>query len=132
MNIASRFLTSLRLRCPRCQRGALFGRRMSMHAACPHCGLELEPDPGFYLGSIYVNYAATVLLTSLLFLGAVYVYGFRKDHVLIACVAITVLFPLWFFRYARSIWLSVMYAVSSSSFRTKPAAAAAGTAPPSR
>lgn len=131
MKLTSRLLTALRLRCPRCQSGALFRGPMAMHGACPHCGLDLEPDPGFYLGSIYANYAATVLLTSLVFLAAVYAYGFQKDHVLLACVAITILFPVWFFRYARSIWLSLMYAVSSSSFRTKPATATT-TPPPSR
>lgn len=119
MRMIMRLWTALRLRCPRCQRGRLFQRRMTMHAACPHCGLDLEPDPGFYLGSIYANYAATVLLTSAIFILAVYVYGFDKHAVLWICAAITVLFPIWFFRYARSVWLSLMYAVSSSSFRNR-------------
>ena len=119
MTMIMRLWTALRLRCPRCQRGALFQRRMTMHAACPHCGLDLEPDPGFYLGSIYANYAATVLLTSAIFILAVHVYGSDKHVVLWGCAAITVLFPIWFFRYARSVWLSLMYAVSSSSFRTR-------------
>lgn len=119
MTMIMRLWTALRLRCPRCQHGALFQRRMTMHVACPHCGLDLEPDPGFYLGSIYANYAATVLLTSLTFILAVHVYGLDKHVVLWGCAAITVLFPIWFFRYARSVWLSLMYAVSSSSFRTR-------------
>jgi len=119
MRMISRVWTALRLRCPRCQSGGLFQRPMTMHAACPHCGLGLEPDPGFYLGSIYANYAATVLLTSAIFILAVHVYGFDKRVVLWGCAAITVVFPIWFFRYARSVWLSLMYAVSSSSFRTR-------------
>lgn len=123
MKVILRLWTALRLRCPRCQHGALFQQRMTMHRACPHCALDLEPDPGFYLGSIYANYAATVLLTSLIFILAVHVYGFDKRVVLWGCTAITVLFPIWFFRYARSVWLSLMYAVSSSSFRTRPSGA---------
>ena len=117
MNLFSRITTAWRLRCPRCQTGRLFKGFMSMHTTCPHCGLDLEPEPGFYLGSIYANYAATVLLTTAAFVLFVFRWGFSKDVVIWFCVAFSVLFPLWFFRYARSVWLSLMYHVSSSDFR---------------
>jgi hypothetical protein len=87
-----------------------------MHTTCPHCGLKLEPEPGFYLGSIYANYAATVLITTAAFIVANFGLGYRKDIVLWGCFVFSVLFPLWFFRYARSIWLSLMYLVSSSDW----------------
>jgi hypothetical protein len=81
----------------------------------------LEPDPGFYLGSIYANYAATVLTATPAFLILVFVYGFNKNVILWGCVAFAVLFPVWFFRYARSLWLSLMYFVNSSDFETRTA-----------
>ena len=116
MNPLTRIATALRLRCPRCHDGKLFTGLLRMNAACPKCGLKLEPDDGFYLGSIYANYAATVLTVTAAFLILVYICGFNKDVVIWLCAAFTVLFPLWFFRYARSIWLSLMYLVSSSDF----------------
>jgi len=89
-----------------------------MHASCPDCRLKLEPDPGFYLGSIYANYAATALTTTSAFMILVYVCGFSKNVVLCGCAVYTGIFPLWFFRYARSIWLSLMFLVNSSDFHS--------------
>jgi uncharacterized protein (DUF983 family) len=104
------------LRCPRCREGRLFAGAMKMHKTCPQCGLVLEPEPGFYLGSVYANYAATAVIATAFFLVLVYGYGFKKDYVIWGCAVFTTLFPLWFFRYARSAWLSLMYLVSSSDF----------------
>jgi uncharacterized protein (DUF983 family) len=56
-------------RCPRCRTGKMFvypASKLSkfnvMHAQCPHCGLRLEPEPGFYQGAMYVGYAFTLAL----------------------------------------------------------------------
>jgi len=87
-----------------------------MNTDCPKCGLKLEPEPGFYLGSVYANYAATVLISTAAFVVLVFGYGFSKDVVIWGCAGFTTIFPLWFFRYARSIWLSLMYLVSSGSW----------------
>lgn len=99
-----------------------------MKSACPCCGLKLEPDPGFYLGSVYANYAATVLLASAAFVVLVFLYGWSKDLVVCGCALFTTLFPLWFFRYARSIWLSLMFLVSSTDFDAPPREDASCTA----
>jgi len=117
MNPLTRIGTALRLRCPHCHEGKLFTGLLTMNDACPKCGMKLEPEPGFYLGSVYSNYAVTVLITTASFVLLVFAAGFDKDLVLWSCVAFSVLFPLWFFRYARSIWLSLMYQVNSSDFR---------------
>ncbi|MDB5387125.1 MAG: hypothetical protein JWM11_2771, partial [Planctomycetaceae bacterium] len=89
-----------------------------MHEHCPTCGLKFESEPGFYLGSIYANYGVTALLATVAFLILVFGYGFSKDIVIWLCLVFTTLFPLWFFRYARSIWLSLMYLVSSNEFQS--------------
>ena len=58
---------ALRLRCPRCGDGPLFRGLVQMHDECPACGLSFRREPGFYLGSIYLNYGATVIVTGLLY-----------------------------------------------------------------
>ena len=116
MNFWRRMMTAARLRCPRCREGRLFSGALTMNAACPKCGLKLEPEPGFYLGSVYANYAATVLSTTAAFVVLVFGYGYSKDVVIWGCAGFTVIFPVWFFRYARSIWLSLMYLVSSGDW----------------
>ncbi|MBI2824863.1 MAG: DUF983 domain-containing protein [Planctomycetia bacterium] len=76
-----------------------------MHPNCPACGLRYEREPGYFLGSIYFNYGVTALLVT-----AAYVAGFAltdlSPRVLLWSLAVfCVVFPLWFFRYARAIWM---------------------------
>ncbi len=61
------FARAVQLRCPRCGSGPLFRGWFRMHEACPHCGFSYTREPGFYLGSIYLNYGATVILTGSLY-----------------------------------------------------------------
>jgi RsiW-degrading membrane proteinase PrsW (M82 family) len=35
-------------------------RFKAMPDKCPVCGVELEPEPGFYWGAMYISYAFTV------------------------------------------------------------------------
>jgi uncharacterized protein (DUF983 family) len=65
------FVGALRLRCPGCGQGRLFRGPFRMHDGCGACGLSYRREPGFYLGSIYVNYGVTVIVTGLLYGGLV-------------------------------------------------------------
>jgi len=63
-----RYLTALLLgKCPKCREGNVFTypvkqvvRFNKMNESCPHCGVRLEPEPGFYQGAMYVGYAFTI------------------------------------------------------------------------
>ncbi len=96
---------ALRLRCPICGRGKLYRSWFSMHAACPHCGVRFEREPGFFLGSIYINYGLTVLIVSIAYPILLFGYGFAETPLLAGALAFTVLFPLLLFPWARSLWL---------------------------
>ncbi len=96
---------SWRLRCPRCGQGKLFRGWFRMHPKCDHCGLDLVREPGFYLGSIYVNYGLTAMIVTFTYVGLMLAGVGTPEQLLISLTAFCVLFPLWFFRYARSIWL---------------------------
>src|SRR5690349_19287385 len=61
---------SLRLRCPRCGVGKLFAGWFKMHEKCEHCGLDFRREPGFYLGSIYVNYGLTAFFVTAVYITA--------------------------------------------------------------
>jgi uncharacterized protein (DUF983 family) len=56
---------ALRLRCPLCGTGQLFRTWFKMKPACAHCRLKFEREPGYYLGSIYINYGLTAVLMTL-------------------------------------------------------------------
>ncbi|MEO7990153.1 MAG: DUF983 domain-containing protein [Chryseolinea sp.] len=54
-------------KCPRCREGLMFTYPVSkitqfnvMNEMCPHCGIRLEPEPGFYQGAMYVGYGITL------------------------------------------------------------------------
>ncbi len=76
-----------------------------MNPECPHCGLKYQREPGYFLGSIYVNYGLTAWLVTISYF-TLYFTGWVDPQTALWLVAGgAVIFPLWFFRYARSIWL---------------------------
>lgn len=95
------------LRCPRCGVGPLFRGLFRMHESCRACGLPFAREPGFYLGSIYFNYGFTVILTGSLYATLVLAGGFSHEVALVACLATAVVFPIVFFRHARSLLLAL-------------------------
>lgn len=111
-------LRAVQLRCPRCGIGPLFRGAFSMHDACPHCGFSYLREPGFYLGSIYLNYGATVILTGGLYALLVLGLGLSNETALTACLATAVLFPIVFFRHARSFLLSLDSSVNQDQARS--------------
>lgn len=95
-----------RLRCPRCGRGRLFRRWLRMHEACDACHLKYERAPGYFLGAIYFNYGLTALVVAVAY--PVLMFGFEipNERLLWGGLAFCVLFPLCFFRHARSFWMA--------------------------
>src|SRR5207244_3717352 len=99
----------LRLLCPRCGRAPLFRGFFTMHERCGVCGLVFEREQGYFVGAIYVNYAATVGITvaGFLLLDSYSDLSIGTQIVLWSVFGIT--FPLFFFRYSRSLCLSIDY-----------------------
>jgi uncharacterized protein (DUF983 family) len=94
-----------RLRCPRCGHAPLFKNWFRMHVECGHCQLRFEREPGYFLGSIYINYGLTALLVTVFYL-LLFAGGWTSPQTALWMVAgFSLVFPIWFFRYARSLWL---------------------------
>ncbi len=102
-----------RLRCPVCGQGKMFRNFVRMNQQCPYCGVKFEREGGFFLGSIYFNYG----LTTLIIVPVYIVLMFSNAHTALnlseeafewvlngGTLAFALLFPLWFYRYARSLW----------------------------
>ena len=105
------FGRGLRLRCPVCGEGRLFAGLFRMEVACPFCGLDFRRESGYYVGAMYINYGLTALI--MLAVGIP-----LADRVPMATLswplgAFAVLFPLWFFRYSRSLWLGIDLYITS-------------------
>ena len=105
--MVSTLMRAFRLRCPRCGEGRLFGGLVRMNDSCSTCGASFRREQGFYLGSIYINSGATVIGTGALYALLVLACGWSHEAALVACLVAAVVFPVWFFRWARSLLLAL-------------------------
>jgi len=80
-----------------------------MGERCSTCGMVWQREPGFFLGAIYFNYGLTALLATLAYPLLQFSGLAAPRTLLVGTLAFVVLFPLWFFRYARSLWLGFDY-----------------------
>jgi uncharacterized protein (DUF983 family) len=83
-----------------------------MARQCELCGLYFERAHGYFVGAIYVNYAATVLLVMT---GSLLLWKYTEltaTQQLALWIPVVVIFPIWFFRLSRSLWLALEYAVN--------------------
>jgi uncharacterized protein (DUF983 family) len=98
---------AVRLCCPVCGQGRLFRNWFTMHPQCNQCGFHFERGPGYWLGSIYVNYGLTALVVTAGYLGLFFSEAIGQTALLWLSAGFCLLFPLCFFRYARAVWIAV-------------------------
>ena len=97
---------ALRLRCPLCGQGRLFRSWWAINKQCECCQADFQREPGFYLGSIYYNYGVTTVIVAVAYPLLLFSGTLSNDALLYSSLAFVLLFPLWFFRYSRSLWLA--------------------------
>jgi uncharacterized protein (DUF983 family) len=97
---------ALRLVCPRCGQAKMFHGLIAMEDACPNCGRSFRRGPGYLLGSIYFNYGVTALLVTAMFFAGFFSEVFTSEQLLVGLTLFAILFPIWFFRYARALWIA--------------------------
>jgi hypothetical protein len=77
-----------------------------MHERCTACGRLFDRAPGYLLGSIYFNYGVTTLLVIIIYFSLFLSETMTGNQLLYTLTGFILLFPLWFFRYARALWLA--------------------------
>jgi hypothetical protein len=90
----------------------MFRGMLSMNARCAHCGLWFERGPGYFLGSIYVNYALTATIATAAYVAPMLAGHRSPTWLLAAATAFCIVFPLAFFSRARSLWLAINHWLS--------------------
>ena len=126
-------LRLLQCKCPRCRRGDMFVNKnpyvlketMKMHKRCPVCAQPLNIEVGFYFGSSYISYAATIALSVATCIAWWLLIGFSIEGNSIFywlsfnAVFLIVLQP-YLMRLARTGWLA-FFVRYSKDWRTPPA-----------
>lgn len=106
--IIARGLTN---RCPNCGGRTLFkpGTFFQLNRECPQCGLKIERDEGFFLGSMSLNYGVTLVcfLTPLALLAYFQKIGVTTAIVLAGIGSIVM--PALLYRSSRSWFLMNYY-----------------------
>ncbi|GAC1315176.1 MAG: hypothetical protein NVSMB14_15210 [Isosphaeraceae bacterium] len=103
------FVRAVRLRCPVCGKGKVFPGAfnfMKMKPSCEFCGRVYEREPGFFLGSIYFNYGATVIFATVFYFIPFFWQGRPVQSLLVPIIIFCIVFPLVFFRYSRCLFMS--------------------------
>jgi uncharacterized protein (DUF983 family) len=83
-----------------------------MADACALCGLWFERAQGYFVGAIYVNYAVTAVIAIGGFFLLWGLTSLSPAAQLAVLVPLVIVFPLWFFRYSRSLWLALEWLVN--------------------
>ena len=80
-----------------------------MRSECALCGLRFERAQGYWVGAIYLNYGMTTTIA----LAGYFILWAKTELSTAAQLAIWIpfllVFPLWFFRYSRSLWLGLEF-----------------------
>lgn len=101
-------LCCLRLTCPACRRGRMFRSYFKMNVRCPVCGVIFERDPGEVTGGIAINSLLTAILV-VCGAGLAFFTDVPIVPLLVVLIIVTITFPLWFYRRARSLWVGMLY-----------------------
>ena len=95
-------------RCPRCGGRHAFRGWAALKEHCPTCGLMFEREPGYWVGAMIINMAATLIA----FLGTI-ALGIALtwpdvawDALFVATIAVALLVPVLFYPWSKSIWMA--------------------------
>ena len=80
-----------------------------MLSRCAVCDLEFEREQGYFVGAIYLNYAATAVIAMGGYFALELLVAPSLVQQLVLWGTFTIVFPLWFFRYSKSLWLALDY-----------------------
>ncbi|MCB0636174.1 MAG: DUF983 domain-containing protein [Lewinella sp.] len=104
----------LNLTCPRCHEASMwytgsfsFKKSFDMKPVCDHCGQNLEPEPGFYYGAMFISYIFTAWLSIFFVIFFHWVLDLSLEVSFVLLILFMAFCFVYFFRLARSIWINI-------------------------
>src|ERR1700719_2420322 len=104
--------TALRLRCPNCREGVLFGNWLNkILPRGPRCGLPYHPESGFYLGGMIITYVLTAAVMVPVYLLTLVLPGmdFISRHATVVWFSLAIVLAFLFVRPSYSLWLALNF-----------------------
>lgn len=86
-----------------------------MYERCPVCGLRYEREEGYWTGAVAVNLVATVILIAFALVPLAIVFASAHQPLflfLLVSLPIPLIFPLLFFRHAKSLWINIDFLIN--------------------
>src|SRR6185295_5591195 len=103
---------ALRLRCPNCHKGILFGNWLNkILPRCPNCCLSYHPESGYYLGGMIITYVLTAAVLVPVYLLSLLLpeNNVIARHGTLFWVGLAIVLAFAFVRPAYSLWLALDY-----------------------
>lgn len=105
-------LTSIwKYKCPRCREGDLYtkpfkvSKPLDMHEKCTNCGLNFQPEPGYYFGAMFVSYIWTGFLCLGIVGVCILVLGWSVEASFALLILVSALSYFFVLRISRSIYI---------------------------
>ena len=83
-------------------------RPLAMNKRCSSCGLNFEPEPGFYYGAMFISYIFIGFLSLGLVGLCVFIFKLSVNTAFIILICSLALIFLWNLRFSRSVWIHLM------------------------
>ena len=119
----SKLNSILKMKCPKCQKGDFFishpynlKRAGDIYTNCPNCGVKYSKEPGFYYGSMYVNYALGVaLFVSLWVSFNLFFPNLTVGWQIAIIILLTVLLTPYLYALSKIIWANMFIRYKKNS-----------------
>ena len=109
-------------KCPRCHEGNLFEtstfsfqKPFEMNKKCSECGMNFEPEPGYYWGAMFISYIIWGWACLVMGFGLIWGLDFSVNGAFAIIILVSVIFFVWLFRISRSLWINLMNKYTGSS-----------------
>lgn len=100
--------------CPRCRQDKMFvtpfkvKKPLQMHKNCRVCGLDFEPEPGYYYGAMFMSYTLSSLIMLPVMLVLLLGFHWNIWVIMLVILLMAVLGYFKLLRFSRSIWIHIM------------------------
>lgn len=107
-----------KFKCPRCNKGDFFEsnnpynlkKTGDIKHCCSHCKLKYSPEPGFYIGAMYVSYGLGIALFISVWVATMVLYPeYTPGQLIIMLIFSLVLTGPYIYALSKIIWMNMFY-----------------------